>query len=257
MVYHTGPKIVTDGLVLCLDAADRNSYPGSGASWLDLSGNGYNGTLTNGPTFSSDNAGVFSFDGTDDHVNFGNILNSVLSGNDCKFTFSLWTRVDNISGTSHHLISKNGDSNFNENQRQLIFLHRNSGKLEFIYYGLNSATIYRVIRANNVTLEVSKWYNLVATYDGSIDTNNGLDRVVIYQNASVVSTYMEATAGSLVGLVSSSSRLSLGAMIGQNPSNTPKWLSTGLFGNVSIYNKVLSADEVRRNYNATKGRFGL
>ena len=55
------PNIVTDGLVLCLDAANPRSYPGSGTSWLDLSGQGNNGTL-NGPTFSNDNSGFLVFD---------------------------------------------------------------------------------------------------------------------------------------------------------------------------------------------------
>ena len=65
------PNIVTDVLVLCLDAANRRSYPGSGNSWLDLSGNGNNGTLTNGPTYSSANGGSLVFDGVDDYVNCG------------------------------------------------------------------------------------------------------------------------------------------------------------------------------------------
>jgi len=64
----TGPDIVTDGLVLALDAANVKSYPGSGTTWRDLSGNDGNGTLTAGPTFSTDNGGVISFDGSDDAV---------------------------------------------------------------------------------------------------------------------------------------------------------------------------------------------
>ena len=65
------PNIVTDGLVLCLDAANRRSYPGSGNSWLDLSGNGNNGTFGSGtaaPTFSSGNGGSLVFDGSNDYV---------------------------------------------------------------------------------------------------------------------------------------------------------------------------------------------
>jgi hypothetical protein len=67
----TGPNIVTDGLVLYLDAANQKSYPGTGTTWNDLSGNGNNGTLVNGPTFNSDNNGSIVFDGVDDYVNFG------------------------------------------------------------------------------------------------------------------------------------------------------------------------------------------
>ena len=65
------PRIVTDGLVLCLDAASKRSYPGAGTTWTDLKG-GNNGTLTNGPTFDADNGGSIVFDGSDDYVNCGN-----------------------------------------------------------------------------------------------------------------------------------------------------------------------------------------
>ena len=69
MAISRGPKIVTNGLVLALDAADKNSYVGSGTTWKDLSGNSFNGTLTNGPTFSNTNGGAIVFDGTNDYVN--------------------------------------------------------------------------------------------------------------------------------------------------------------------------------------------
>lgn len=74
------PKIVTDGLVMCLDAGNTKSYPGSGTTWTDLSGNGNNGTLTNGPTFSSSNGGVIVFDGVDDYVTVSlNLTNTTYS----------------------------------------------------------------------------------------------------------------------------------------------------------------------------------
>jgi hypothetical protein len=56
MGFFRGPKIVTDGLILALDAASPRSYPGTGTTWYDLSGQGNNGTLVNGPTFSSANS---------------------------------------------------------------------------------------------------------------------------------------------------------------------------------------------------------
>ena len=64
MASAAGPNIITDGLVLHLDAANTNSYPGSGTTWTDISGEGHNGTLDNGPTFSSGNMGYISLDGT-------------------------------------------------------------------------------------------------------------------------------------------------------------------------------------------------
>ena len=55
MAFSRGPSIVTDGLVLALDAANHKSYPGSGTTWYDLSGNGNNGTLNCGPSFDFGN----------------------------------------------------------------------------------------------------------------------------------------------------------------------------------------------------------
>ena len=72
MALSHSPLIVTDGLVLCLDAANKKSYSGSGTTWTDRSGNGNNGTLVNGPTFDSGNGGSIDFDGVDDNVNLGN-----------------------------------------------------------------------------------------------------------------------------------------------------------------------------------------
>ena len=61
------PRIVTDGLVFCVDPANARSYPGTGTTLTDLEGSN-NGTLTNGPTFSSNNRGVFTLDGTNDYI---------------------------------------------------------------------------------------------------------------------------------------------------------------------------------------------
>ena len=73
MAVLNGPGIITSGLISALDAADRNSYPGSGTTWTDISGNNNNGTLTNGPTFSSTNGGAIVLDGADDYINTGTI----------------------------------------------------------------------------------------------------------------------------------------------------------------------------------------
>ena len=73
-------SIVTDGLVLWVDANDKTSYPGSGTIWKDLTTNGYTGTLTNGPTYSSTDGGSIVFDGVDDHVTTGETLNPIAYG---------------------------------------------------------------------------------------------------------------------------------------------------------------------------------
>ena len=70
MATNYNPSIVTDGLQLCFDAANPKSYPGSGTTWYDLSGNDKHGTLLNEPSFSSDKGGCFVFDGTNDRISF-------------------------------------------------------------------------------------------------------------------------------------------------------------------------------------------
>ena len=73
MAFIHSPQIVTSGLVLSLDAGNTKSYPGTGTTWFDKSGNTYNGTLTNGPTFNTANLGSIVFDGVDDYVTCGTI----------------------------------------------------------------------------------------------------------------------------------------------------------------------------------------
>ena len=85
-----GPKIVRDGLVLALDAADRNSYISGSTTWTDLSGNGNTGTLTNGPTYSSANGGSLVFDGSNDYVDIPYLL---LSGSQ-DFTVNIWIKAN-------------------------------------------------------------------------------------------------------------------------------------------------------------------
>ena len=74
MGFYDGPKIVTDGLVLALNAADRNSYPGSGTTWYDISGNSNNGTMSN-VTYSGLDGGNMVFNGTSSNVSISNPLN--------------------------------------------------------------------------------------------------------------------------------------------------------------------------------------
>ena len=82
-----GASIVRNGLVLYLDAANPKSYPGSGTTWKDLSGNGNNGTLVNGPTFNSANGGSIVFDGTNDYVITTNLLNPTTNPNESVFVW--------------------------------------------------------------------------------------------------------------------------------------------------------------------------
>jgi alpha-tubulin suppressor-like RCC1 family protein len=97
-------SIVTNGLVLALDAGNSKSYPGSGTTWTDLTNNGRNGTLTNGPTYSSANGGSLVFDGIDDFVS--SVSNLTLANN---FSVSLWLKHINSYSVQEKYISLGSD----------------------------------------------------------------------------------------------------------------------------------------------------
>jgi hypothetical protein len=98
MSYGYGKSIVTDGLVFYVDAANGNSYPGSGTDWANLSGSA-TATLTNAPTYSSSNGGYFSFDGTNDHV-----ATTYDATGKIDLTFCVWLNIDNFNITNGGLV---------------------------------------------------------------------------------------------------------------------------------------------------------
>ena len=97
---YYGPKIVTSGLVLCLDAANKRSYPGTGTTWTDLSGNSNNGTLTNGPTFSAGNQGSIVFDGTNDYAYQSLFTNAITT----TLTFDVWVKFSDAGSSGRYII---------------------------------------------------------------------------------------------------------------------------------------------------------
>ena len=96
------PSIVSSGLILHLDAGNTDSYPGSGTTWSNLASSSFDGTLTNGPTFSSDDGGSIVFDGSNDYVTSNDPLdagdNSLTGGFYCEsgvtFSASAWFKPD-------------------------------------------------------------------------------------------------------------------------------------------------------------------
>jgi len=223
MGAYVGPDVVEDGLVLCLDAGNTKSYSGSGTSWTDLSGNGNNGTLTNGPTYSSDNGGSLSFDGVNDYVQTD--LNTHYS----QITLSAWAiRTDTNSFRS--LIGKyRGDpAEYPAQTKSYELLFNNSAGIRF---HVNSIPI-----DYNSSTTAGVWYNVVGTYDGTITR--------LYLNGeAVASGARTAGANSVPFRIGASPR-------GANYNN-------GNISQVSIYNRALTAAEISQNYNATRSRYGL
>lgn len=230
MGCSSGPDIIQDGLVLCLDAASIRSYPKSGTTWSDLTGSN-NGTLTNmdGANFSSDNGGSLIFDGTNERVNFGNILN--ISG---EISISSWVKVDVFpAGGGRGLIVSKGYDGTDESYH----LGFAGGSLLRFYTYNNSSGIHGVVYTHS--LSVSRWYNITGTFNGAT--------WIVYIDGDSVDSTNDSTA-----LKVTSQPLIIGA---SSLSGSVSRFFDGSIASASIYNRALTADEVRQNYLSTKERF--
>ena len=231
MSYANGPRIVTDGLVLHLDAANRKSYVGSGTTWTDLSGNGNNGTLTNGPTFSSSNGGFFIFDGTDDQVQ-GAIPSSTF---DSSHSISCWLYRESVKQWSA-LFSNNVTSN----SCSILTFINTTNSIGTNNVGINASAISVDLGSDHL----NKWIYATIVYNGI--SSGSTVNIYAYKDNSLISG-----SGSLYWTLNKSSYY----YIGRHYSSGLYY--DGFISNISVYNKALSANEVQQNYNALKGRYGL
>jgi hypothetical protein len=233
MAVNGFTNIVTDGLVLNLDAGNLKSYPTSGTTWIDLSRNGNNGTLVNmGVTgFSSSNTGIIVFDGVDDYVNCGNILNFEYNN---SYTICGWFKFNNDNDSV--MLSKQETSG---NFRGWTF--RKLSNYQLMSGLVNTVTNQTQVRATINAITNNVWYYLCTSYNG----NTLASGLKIYINGMETATTVAANVlGSNTIINSSNTQISpLGLQINGNVSN------------INVYNRVLSASEVLQNYNATKWRF--
>jgi hypothetical protein len=218
--------IVTDGLVLNLDAGWYNSYPGSGTVWTDLSGQGNNATLVNGPSFSTNGQGSLNFDGTDDLASLGNFFTYQ------TFTIGLWVKPDGSQTTYADIIDNNHRGNQNWVLQQNV---ANLNQYEFAVFGSAGQTSLSGL----FTLTTDEWVYLTFTFDGT--------NLRSYRNGIQFST--GAALGTTVYYNDQNFYLGYWGGGGRN------W--NGEYGIVHSYNRALSNDEVFQNYNAQKARYGF
>ena len=224
-MYYS-PRIVTSGLVLALDAAERLSYPRTGTTWRDLSGNSNNGTLTNGPTFSAGNMGSIVFDGADDYVNISNT--SIL--NNSSQTINIWFLYTSIPGNGVSVIGK----------------HDSVGSQNGYNMGLYGGAVFCQFKPSSNTDAGSVSTNMSANTWTLITLKFTIgSTLTLYKNGNKIST----NALSSVSMTSQPIRIGL--------SVDTYWSALpGRVASVQIYSRELSDDEVLQNYNATKTRFG-
>ena len=218
MAFNYSPKIVTDGLVLYLDAANTRSYPGTGTTWSDLSRGGNNGTLINGPTFNGANGGSIVFDGSNDYAN----VVSATSLNEPK-TIETWIY---ITSQQTSMIISRGIGNYE--------LYTFADGFVYTYWGTAfNASI------NNPSITLNTWNQFCFTLSGTTET--------VYKNGNLIGPRtLNATPS-----YSNTGDLNLA----RRDTNTLYF--NGRLGNIKFYNRALTAAEIRQNYNATKTRFGL
>jgi hypothetical protein len=219
--------IVTDGLLLNLDAGFTPSYPKNGTTMYDLIDGGNNGTLINGTSFDSGNGGALSLDGVNDGVNGPT---GVTWFTNKSFTIESWFNF-NPSPPSEQLwfsANLNGGSTQQDIHLRVVY----GANLRFGFYSND-------LDANGVVSN-SNWYNVMCWYDYSTDNAK------IYVNGSQVAS---SSAGPFI---QSSANIGVGYWISRN---------TQYFkGNIAVtrvYDRALTSDEVLQNYNVQKGRFGL
>jgi hypothetical protein len=218
MSLSHSPKIVTNGLVLCLDAADKKSYPGTGTLWTDRSGNGNNGTLVGGVGYNSNNGGIMVFDGVDDNVSFS-------TSNLIVNTVSLWLYIKVAQNSS--IICSGPDVYSSVAWEWSIFIYESN-----IYFRGNAGNFGNIIypAANYV----NKWVNFTL-----IRNLNSLS--YLYENGIYKNQASEASSAN-------TNQLRIGKAGGAANVN---------IGNTLLYNRALTPQEILQNFNATRGRYGI
>ena len=228
MGFSRGPNIVRDGLVLALDAASPRSYPGSGTTWYDLSGNGNNGTLVNS-TFSNN---VIQFDGTNDYVSVGNV------GSNSIKTVICWFSMNNVN-TNMALFGFGTEAS--NTQDVFMWGQDSNGPFGFNHWNGDSWGY----AGGEDDIKNQGFFQVIAEFHFSDYTDNrlwinGVSKTLSNQRG----TNLQRTQSNNFG-------------IGHNGWSTASETWNGSIASVLVYDRAFTAEEVTQNYNAQKSRFGL
>jgi hypothetical protein len=228
MSFSHSPKIVTDGLVLALDAGNVKSYVSGSTTWFDKSGFSNNGTLTNGPTFSSANLGSIVFDGVDDYVQ--TLTGSI--ANNSSFTLSCWFKITTLNSTYRPLVD---GGNLGSGTAGYTLSIDNTNKL-FIAANAGYVSV-------TTTLNTNTWYYVVGVASAGSPYN-----LSVYVNGVLGTVSASATTNVLTNNFSY-------VRVGENCSNGLRF--PGNIAATQIYSRALTQAEITQNFNALRGRFGI
>ena len=220
------PRIVTDGLVFCVDAANKRSYPGAGTAWTDLTANKNNGTLINSPSFNSANGGSIVFDGTNDYVNCGN---SNIFDMSTEVTLTHWVKY---TGSTWSPFIGKYTSTYENNYK--------------VWIGAD--------RQFDVQLSSNDSYKPLFTVSSSeLPTNSWCFLGVRFKNDGTLSGFFNGikknTVTKSIGATNNGSFVIGSDNFGDNV------FGGGEISCIQLYNRALTDEEIKQNYLATKGRF--
>jgi len=216
------PNIVKNGIMACWDAAGKRSYPGTGTTWYDMSGNGNDATLTSGPTFDPANGGGIVLDGTDDYIS-----TSVARTTSEPFTIELYFKISSWTSTDMRLLGAM------------------SGSTDQLGTGWNDDGDEGIFRIWKDSWDETAWVASVGTY--MIDITHDNTTTDFYLNGDLNSAGIDA------GLTTYFDNLGFGSTFVLSYGS----YFDGTIYFIRIYNRALTAAEVRQNYLATRGRFSL
>ena len=220
MAIFAGPEIVNSGLVLNLDAANSRSYPGSGTTWFDVSGNRNNSTLVNGGGYNSSNNGSLVFDGVDDYIDTGKTA-AQFGIYDSPYTMCAFFKVPNLTGD------------------KMVFGTTTAGTRIGLHHGVRNNTFYfghYAADAVGGTVIANTWYFGTWIWDTTAPNAR------IYINGNLVGS---SNAASFLGTTN--------ILIGRAFNS---YFSANI-ANASIYNRVLPLLEIKQNFEATRDRYGI
>ena len=247
-VYGTG-SIVTEGLILCLDAANVKSYPGSGTTWTDLTTNDNDVTSINSPTYSNDNAGFFGFNGSNQYfIGSSRSIETEFQYSDA-FTASAFCRIKENTASGYIINNRFQDASGTRFAGWAI--NQDGGKIGGFVGGYPSSVIsWRIVQTSTSSFSSSvynKWCHITYTNTGTAGQQK------IYLNAVDSSDIIrdDTNPPYTVNYSSGASRINIG-----KDGDSTEHLNADI-AQISVYNRALAESEIQQNFNALKVRFGL
>lgn len=229
-LWRYSPDIVREGLVLNLDAAEPQSYSGTGTTWFDLSGNGDNGTLINGPTYSNNNGGSIDFDGVNDRGTFTSPISAASAQ-----TYEIWTNgiaPGSAAGGFAYLLHNNNADDTTGNSYMNIGIR----PTQEYFAAFNGA--YGTM-GSGVTASNSNVVQIILVWDGLTQR--------VYVNGQVKNSQ---------ALTITPQNFSTTTSFGDDKSNTYRMIQGSIYS-IKIYNRDLTQEEIAQNFNAQRARFGI